>query len=430
MSETGAGPDDEAWTHAPTPELTVEQAAAVLGVSATASHAEVTSAYRVRARLVHPDRLSGAPVSERVTASIAMQQLNEALGVMRADDSARTDVRPPVATATSSAGWSSAGPHPRAQEGPSTGRARGTGASDRPKPDAAPRRRPRTALVVGLSIAGLVVVAAVVALSVLATTLGPPIASTAMHDGLDGNLAGTCWEETGDSGELVETTCDSPAADHVVTVSVLSSDVCGERDWMGPTRDGGPYGERYWCLAPLEGDVSAALASPEPVPAEAKAQPLAEAGGPSGSWPKPFDDSDIPRTVLEVHGDVTGRDAEMVVDVLEQRGLAINTGDYEDAFAWFSAEYLTKRETTLESFKAPLRNAYWQGFEITKVEEHPSGDVIADITLYRHTVTDGVDSCELQYKTYTFDVDWGGAAAAENLVAVDWIADYADPQPC
>lgn len=63
--------------------MSAEAAAAVLGVPVDASDEEVASAYRARARLLHPDRqVEGSALQG--TASAAMTQLNEARDVLLA----------------------------------------------------------------------------------------------------------------------------------------------------------------------------------------------------------------------------------------------------------------------------------------------------------------------------------------------------------
>lgn len=55
----------------------IEAAAAVLGVAPEASKAEIDSAYKQRARLLHPDRFEAGSAQQQV-ANESMQQLNEA----------------------------------------------------------------------------------------------------------------------------------------------------------------------------------------------------------------------------------------------------------------------------------------------------------------------------------------------------------------
>jgi molecular chaperone DnaJ len=55
----------------------------VLGVTSTATSAEVRQAYRDRARRLHPDAIAGRPASEIAAARRAMQDLNEAWRVLR-----------------------------------------------------------------------------------------------------------------------------------------------------------------------------------------------------------------------------------------------------------------------------------------------------------------------------------------------------------
>lgn len=58
--------------------MELRDAAVVLGVPVDATTEQVRSAFRARARLLHPDRLAGASPADRVAAQAAMAQLNEA----------------------------------------------------------------------------------------------------------------------------------------------------------------------------------------------------------------------------------------------------------------------------------------------------------------------------------------------------------------
>lgn len=71
------------------------QAAAVLGVADDAPAAQVESAFREQARLLHPDRWALFGASERAAAAAAMERLNEAREVML--DVRRTPRRPATA---------------------------------------------------------------------------------------------------------------------------------------------------------------------------------------------------------------------------------------------------------------------------------------------------------------------------------------------
>lgn len=59
------------------------QAAAVLGVPLTASASEVDEAYRLQARLLHPDRWALFGESERRAAAAGMERVNEARDVLQ-----------------------------------------------------------------------------------------------------------------------------------------------------------------------------------------------------------------------------------------------------------------------------------------------------------------------------------------------------------
>ncbi len=68
----------------------------VLGVSRTASSAEVSAAYKTMAQIFHPDRFAGAPENVRTEAERRMKALNEAYAMVRsgAVASPRTVVDP------------------------------------------------------------------------------------------------------------------------------------------------------------------------------------------------------------------------------------------------------------------------------------------------------------------------------------------------
>lgn len=55
----------------------------VLGVSPSATPAEVTAAYKVLAQIFHPDRFNGAPESVQREAEVRMKSLNEAYSFAR-----------------------------------------------------------------------------------------------------------------------------------------------------------------------------------------------------------------------------------------------------------------------------------------------------------------------------------------------------------
>lgn len=58
--------------------MDLRDAAAILGVAQDATVEEVRSAYRAHVRIMHPDRLAGAPETDQVTAHRAMARINEA----------------------------------------------------------------------------------------------------------------------------------------------------------------------------------------------------------------------------------------------------------------------------------------------------------------------------------------------------------------
>jgi len=55
----------------------------VLGVSPTATPAEVTAAYKVLAQIFHPDRFNGSPETVQKEAELRMKSLNEAYSLAR-----------------------------------------------------------------------------------------------------------------------------------------------------------------------------------------------------------------------------------------------------------------------------------------------------------------------------------------------------------
>jgi len=63
-----------------------DEAAAVLGVSPSATLAEARKAFLSRARLIHPDRLSGFPEADQRAATQAMAQLNQAMDVFKSTE--------------------------------------------------------------------------------------------------------------------------------------------------------------------------------------------------------------------------------------------------------------------------------------------------------------------------------------------------------
>lgn len=62
--------------------MTVEVAASLLGVEVSASKEEITSAFKSRSRLVHPDRVNGESEKAKTTAEELMKQLNMAKEVL------------------------------------------------------------------------------------------------------------------------------------------------------------------------------------------------------------------------------------------------------------------------------------------------------------------------------------------------------------
>lgn len=64
--------------------MTVEVAASLLGVEVSASKEEITSAFKSRSRLVHPDRVNGESEKAKATAEELMKQLNMAKEVLLA----------------------------------------------------------------------------------------------------------------------------------------------------------------------------------------------------------------------------------------------------------------------------------------------------------------------------------------------------------
>lgn len=64
--------------------MTVEVAASLLGVEVGASKDEISSAFKTRSRLVHPDRVSGESEKAKASAEELMKQLNMAKEVLLA----------------------------------------------------------------------------------------------------------------------------------------------------------------------------------------------------------------------------------------------------------------------------------------------------------------------------------------------------------
>lgn len=78
--------------------MTRAEAAAVLGISPTASEGEARKAYLSRARLLHPDRLAGVAAEEVKAATAAMAQLNDAYAAFK---KAGAPTESPTASGTS-----------------------------------------------------------------------------------------------------------------------------------------------------------------------------------------------------------------------------------------------------------------------------------------------------------------------------------------
>jgi curved DNA-binding protein CbpA len=83
--------------------MTREAAAAILGVSAFASRAEIMAAFLLRARLTHPDRFAGAPAGdiaaasrEFVRVSAARDLLCATVAIERADATRASNAPAPV----------------------------------------------------------------------------------------------------------------------------------------------------------------------------------------------------------------------------------------------------------------------------------------------------------------------------------------------
>ncbi|GAA1852334.1 DnaJ C-terminal domain-containing protein [Microbacterium koreense] len=79
--------------------LTAAEARAILGVPESYTRLDVLNAYRIRARMMHPDRFTGSPESEVKLATSEFQRLSRAkdvlLGCIR---DARESRRPPTST--------------------------------------------------------------------------------------------------------------------------------------------------------------------------------------------------------------------------------------------------------------------------------------------------------------------------------------------
>lgn len=79
--------------------MTREAAAAILGVSAFASRAEIMAAFLLRARLTHPDRFAGAPAGDIAAASREFIRVSAARDLLCATAAAeRADASHPSST--------------------------------------------------------------------------------------------------------------------------------------------------------------------------------------------------------------------------------------------------------------------------------------------------------------------------------------------
>ncbi|MEB0001679.1 J domain-containing protein [Cryobacterium sp. 10S3] len=64
--------------------MTPEAAAAILNVKVSATRTEIDAAYRLRARMSHPDRFAGAPAADIKAASAEFVRISDARDVLRA----------------------------------------------------------------------------------------------------------------------------------------------------------------------------------------------------------------------------------------------------------------------------------------------------------------------------------------------------------
>lgn len=114
------------------PAMSAETAAAVLDVGPSATRQEVDRAFRLRARLCHPDRFAGAPAADLAAASAEFIRVCDAREVLhrRLATAPRTPTAPP-----SSPPWASAG-------SASTGRRQGSTAPPPRAPSSANRHQP------------------------------------------------------------------------------------------------------------------------------------------------------------------------------------------------------------------------------------------------------------------------------------------------
>ncbi|TFD75435.1 hypothetical protein E3T54_11930 [Cryobacterium sp. Sr8] len=74
--------------------MTPEVASAILNVSATASRLEIDKAFKLRARMSHPDRFSGAPASDIAAATAEFIRVTQARDVLHAHLSERRPAQP------------------------------------------------------------------------------------------------------------------------------------------------------------------------------------------------------------------------------------------------------------------------------------------------------------------------------------------------
>lgn len=112
--------------------MTPEAAAAILNVSSTASRAEVDAAFRLRARMSHPDRFAGASAGDIQAATAEFVRVGRARDVLHGVRPAPTfHANPPRSAPHSSA--------PNPDRSPPAGGSRGSTSTPlRPAPDTLP----------------------------------------------------------------------------------------------------------------------------------------------------------------------------------------------------------------------------------------------------------------------------------------------------
>lgn len=380
--------------------LSPAEAAAILGVDLTASLEAVNAAYRVRARLVHPDRLAGASEAAQKAATETMQQLNDAVAIMRVVAAQpRTETRPvrepePV--------------HEPHRETPSATRTPHADPYVTPASTSPPSRRR------GVKVAALVALGVVAAGSLVAKVVAnvPDEGSASTSTQREESLAGTCWRSiSGSETAMEQVACDSSTAEYRVNVGYETSAQCPTNSYLESSEPG----ELFWCLTEIPEPASASdllqASTPTPTPEATTTSTDPYAGNPSNL------------TITRVD---FGAEADLVVDLLTRRALAINAHDYGYAFAYFTPE-LAASVGTSESWGSDMlsESVSWSGFDLGSLHTEADGQRSGIVTITRYRTEGGARICTLQYKTYTFRI-----GATVETTKISKIANAAPESPC